>query len=72
MIHAKEDDISDVSNARDIQRGAIHAKVELVLLDNCYHMITIDRERRTVIAHINHFLRRLSQANQQEAAQHGQ
>ena len=72
VIHAKEDDISDVSNARDIQRGAIHAQVELVLLDNCYHMITIDRERRTVIAHINHFLRRLSQANQQEAAQHGQ
>ena len=31
VIHAKEDDISDVSNARDIQRGAIHAKVELVL-----------------------------------------
>ena len=72
VIHATEDDISSVSNAHDIQRGAVHAKVDLVLLDNCYHMITIDRERRTVIARINEFLQRLSQANQPEAAQHGQ
>ena len=72
VIHATEDDISNVSNAHDIQRGAVNAKVELVLLDNCYHMITIDRERRTVIARINDFLNRLSQANRQEAAQHGQ
>lgn len=72
VIHATEDDISNVSNAHDIQRGAVNAKVELVLLDNCYHMITIDRERRTVIARINDFLERLSQANRQEAAQHGQ
>ena len=60
VIHANEDDISSVSNAHDIARGAINAKVELVLLDNCYHMITIDRERRTVIARLNDFLARIS------------
>jgi alpha-beta hydrolase superfamily lysophospholipase len=55
-----EDDISSVSNAHDIQRGAVNAHVDLVLLDNCYHMITIDRERRTVIAKLNEFIARIA------------
>jgi carboxylesterase len=72
VIHANEDDISHVSNAHDIARGAVNAEVELVLLDNCYHMITIDRERRTVIAHINAFLARMVNPHLNKAAQHGQ
>jgi carboxylesterase len=60
VIHAREDDISSVSNAHDIQRGAVNAHVDLVLLDNCYHMITIDRERRTVIAKLNEFIARIA------------
>ena len=60
VLHAKEDDISSVSNAHDIERGAVNAHVELVLLDNCYHMITIDRERRTVIAKMNEFVARIA------------
>ncbi|RGE46320.1 alpha/beta fold hydrolase [Comamonas testosteroni] len=63
VIHAKEDDISSVSNARDIEHGASNAHVELVLLDNCYHMITIDRERRTVIAKMNEFVARIADAS---------
>lgn len=62
VLHAKEDDISSVSNAYDIERIAVNAKVELVLLDNCYHMITIDRERRTVIAKLNDFIARIAYA----------
>jgi carboxylesterase len=50
VIHARNDDISSVSNAQDIMRRASGARVELVLLEDSYHMITIDRERRTVIA----------------------
>lgn len=60
VMHAKEDDISSVGNAYDIQRRAVNAHVELVLLDNCYHMITIDRERRTVIAKLNEFIARIA------------
>ena len=62
VLHAKEDDISSVSNAHDIERMAVNAHVELVLLDNCYHMITIDRERRTVIAKLNEFIARIAHA----------
>lgn len=47
-------------NAEDIATGAVHARVEVVLLDNCYHMITIDRERRTVIAKMHGFVARIS------------
>jgi carboxylesterase len=41
-----------------------------VLLDNCYHMITIDRERRTVIAKVHDFVARIGGARTQAVA-HG-
>ena len=72
VIHAKEDDISSVSNAHDIERGATNAHVELVLLDNCYHMITIDRERRTVIAKMNDFVARIASSAEPVREPHGQ
>ncbi|WP_235579150.1 carboxylesterase [Pseudorhodoferax sp. Leaf274] len=60
VIHAREDDIASVQNAHTIVRGVRHAPVELVLLDDSYHMITIDRERRSVLAHTLAFAQRLS------------
>ena len=72
VIHANEDDISSASNAHDIARGAVNARVDLVLLDNCYHMITIDRERRAVIARINDFLARIATRQMPEPRSHGQ
>jgi carboxylesterase len=62
-LHAREDDISAAGNAEDIARLARNAQVELVLLDNCYHMISIDRERRTVIARMNEFVARIARSN---------
>ncbi len=50
VMHARHDDIASADNAREIARGVRNAPVELVLLDDSYHMITIDRERRTVLA----------------------
>jgi len=68
VVHAREDDISAISNAQDIVRGVQRAPVELVLLDNCYHMITIDRERRTVISRMADFVAGIAQ----KAVPHGQ
>jgi carboxylesterase len=59
-LHAKQDDISAPGNAQDIARLARNAPVELALLDNCYHMIPIDRERRAVIAKMTDFLTRIT------------
>ncbi len=71
VVHAREDDISHVGNAHDIVRGARHAQVELVLLDNCYHMITIDRERRSVITHMNDFAVRVGASLPRPKGAHG-
>lgn len=59
VMHARNDDIASVSNAYEIQRRAVNAPVTLQLLDDSYHMITIDRERRVVIARAAAFVTEL-------------
>lgn len=48
VAHASEDDIASVKNAELVMRE-VSAPVELLLLKDSYHMITIDKERRTLI-----------------------
>lgn len=48
VAHASEDDVASVRNAQLVLRG-VGGSSELLLLKDSYHMITIDRERRTLI-----------------------
>ena len=48
VAHASEDDVASLKNAELVMRG-VSAPTELLLLDDSYHMITIDKERRTLI-----------------------
>ena len=48
VAHASNDDIASVRNAELVMRE-VKAPVELLLLDDSYHMITIDKQRRTLI-----------------------
>lgn len=48
VAHASEDDVASVRNAELVMRG-VSAPTELLLLNDSYHMITIDKERRTLI-----------------------
>jgi len=48
VAHASEDDVASVKNAELVMRE-VSAPVELLLLNDSYHMITIDKERRTLI-----------------------
>ena len=57
VVHAREDDVATVENARAIVRGVRRAPVDLVLLDDSYHMVTVDRQRRTVIRRTVAFVR---------------
>jgi carboxylesterase len=66
VVHAREDDVATVDNARAIVSGVTRAPVELVLLDDSYHMVTVDRERRTVIRRTVAFVQGISL--RQEAA----
>ena len=48
VAHASEDDVASLKNAELVMRE-VSAPAELLLLENSYHMITIDQERRTLI-----------------------
>jgi carboxylesterase len=49
VAHASEDDVASVRNAELVLRH-VQAPTELLLLEDSYHMITIDKQRRTLIA----------------------
>ncbi len=48
ILHSREDDLASEKNALYVHKhiGSDHAR--MVLLDNCYHMMTIDNERDRV------------------------
>jgi len=47
LVHAKNDDIADLGNALYVKKH-LAGPSELLLLENSYHMITLDQERNTV------------------------
>jgi carboxylesterase len=49
VAHASDDDVASVRNAELVLRS-VSAPTELLLLEDSYHMITIDKQRRTLIA----------------------
>jgi carboxylesterase len=57
-MHAADDDIASVRNARVLERR-ITGPTETVLLSNSYHMITVDGERDKVIARSADFFTRI-------------
>jgi carboxylesterase len=48
IAHATEDDIASIENAYLVERS-VSGAVETLWLEDSYHMITIDRERRVLI-----------------------
>ncbi len=49
ILHAREDDVASLKNPIKILRG-VSGPAELSLLNDSYHMITVDRERDQVVA----------------------
>jgi carboxylesterase len=48
VVHAVDDDVASLKNVRMVVRG-VSGPVETVLLENSYHMITVDQERDKLI-----------------------
>ena len=48
ICHARQDDQSDLSNAVRLMRH-LRGPVEAVVLDDCYHMVTLDRQRTQIV-----------------------
>lgn len=48
IFHPRFDDQSDMSNAMTLQRK-LSGRVDVSILDDCYHMVTLDRQRAVVV-----------------------
>ena len=59
IFHPRHDDQSDLSNTIAIQRN-LAGLVELHVLDDCYHMVTLDRQRSIVVERTTEFVARLT------------
>ncbi|SEA41779.1 carboxylesterase [Variovorax sp. YR216] len=48
-IHAKEDEVASVANLDLLRQGLRGCALQTVVVDNSYHMITIDNDRQQVL-----------------------
>lgn len=62
MIHAREDEISTLAGVTRLFDALPRADKELVVLEDSYHMITIDNARQRIPALLDGFCRRVSGA----------
>ena len=61
IFHPRHDDQSDMKNAMILQRETT-GLVETIVLDDCYHMVTMDRQRSIVADRSVEFAQRLVQS----------
>ncbi len=59
VVHAKDDDVASLKNVRMVVRG-VRGPVETVLLENSYHMITVDQERSLVVERSTKFFNQVA------------
>jgi carboxylesterase len=60
IIHAREDEITSLGSVRRLFDALPQVDKELVVLENSYHMITIDNERQQIPVLLDRFCRRVS------------
>ena len=63
IFHPRHDDQSDLFNAMTLQRK-LAGMVEVCVLDDCYHMVTLDRQRGYVAERAKEFALRLTAASE--------
>ncbi len=64
-FHPKKDDFADISNSNTIVRK-VSGLAELVALDDCYHIITLDKQRDIVLQKTKAYIQTLLQFKQAE------
>lgn len=66
IFHPRRDDQSDLSNAITLQRK-LAGMVEMCVLDDCYHMVTLDRQRNVVMERSKDFAARVTKRSEEVA-----
>lgn len=59
ILHAREDDYAGLDNAAYLQRE-LAGPVDLVVLEDSYHMVTVDRQRDVVLSRTADFIARIA------------
>lgn len=59
IVHPLEDDYAGLSNATYL-RDEMKGPVDLVVLNDCYHIVTVDRQRHLVVEAIDRFVSSLT------------
>lgn len=59
ILHAREDDYAGLDNAAYLQRE-LAGPVDLVVLEDSYHMVTVDRQRHVVLERTADFVSRIA------------
>ncbi|MGE0022269.1 MAG: alpha/beta hydrolase [Hyphomicrobium sp.] len=59
IVHAREDDYAGLDNAAYLQRE-LAGPVDLVVLEDSYHMVTVDRQRHVVLDRTTSFIARIA------------
>lgn len=67
IVHPLEDDYAGISNATYL-RDRMKGEAELVVLDDCYHIVTVDRQRHLVVEAIDRFVAKVTGARPAECA----
>lgn len=67
IFHPRTDDQSDISNANALMRR-LGGLVEVTVLDDSYHMVTLDRQRSIVVERSIDFVGRLTQRIEEKEA----
>ena len=62
VVHATEDDVSSLANA-ELVATQVQGPVERLFLENSYHMVTIDSDRRLLTERAVDFARRIADAS---------
>ena len=62
LVHSRDDDAVSLKNTFHLQKS-MSGVVETVVLDDCYHIITIDRQRQLVVDKTRNFISWLEHAS---------
>lgn len=69
ILQATDDDMTGPRNAQFVYDEIASIQKQIVLLDDCYHVITVDRQRQAVVTHLKEFFRLSIPAPASEAIQ---
>jgi len=68
ILQAREDDMTSPSNSTIVFNDISSREKQLVLLDDCYHVITVDKQRKAVVENLTTFFQLQAEEQMKGAA----